>query len=141
MDKLSILEKIFGCGIVVGIFCLVISAVLVFVATFSGHLNKTKLSNYLSDATLKIALFTTTVGQIVFFFTAAGFFIYYAFDAIKNGEYNLAFSRNGTMKSNINWSNRPIRFAVQTMLFIGLSGYFQYVVIKTLRDIFKKNQT
>lgn len=141
MDKLSILEKIFGCGIVVGILCLVISSILLFVATFSGHLTKTKLSNFLSDVTLKIAVFIATVGQIVFFFTAAGFFIYYEFDAIKNGEYNLAFSRYRNMKTNFNWNDSPISFALQTTLFIALSGYFQYVVIKTLKNVFKNNRT
>lgn len=141
MGKLSFLEMIFICGIVFGILGLFFSAVLLFFTIFSDYLPSNKLSHNLKDKTLKISQFAANFGQIIFFLTLAGFFAYSAFDGIKNGQYNLAFSRYGNMNSNINWSNRPIRFALQTVLFIVLSGYLQYVLIKTLGNIFKKNQT
>ena len=135
--ELTLVEKILGAGIVLGLFSLFCSTVCLFFATFSNYLLKSKF--HLIDKTLRIAQFSANFGQIIFFLTAAGFFAYSSFYGIKNGEYNLAFSRYGSMNSNINWNNRPIRFALQTMLFMGLSGYLQYVVIKTLRNIFKKN--
>lgn len=88
-------------------------------------------------------LFTTAyyvlqIGVVIFLLALAGMTVSMAIDGIAKGEYKLRFSRIGGGHTTIKWTTRPIRFAFQTVAFIGFSIMLIYLSIKQIRSISKK---
>lgn len=88
-------------------------------------------------------LFTTAyyvlqIGMVIFLLALAGMTVSMAIDGIAKGEYKLRFSRIGGGNTTIKWTTRPIRFAFQTVAFIGFSIMLIYLSIKQIRSISKK---
>ncbi|MGE8292413.1 MAG: hypothetical protein ACN6ON_12065, partial [Sphingobacterium sp.] len=76
-------------------------------------------------------LFTTAyyvmqIGMVIFLLALAGMAIGITIDGIAKGEYKLRFSRIGG-NTTIKWTARPIRFAFQTVAFIGFSIVLVYL--------------
>lgn len=85
-----------------------------------------------------IAYYVLQIGMIIFLLALAGMTASMAIDGLGMGEYKLRFSRTGGGYTMIKWTTRPIRFAFQTVVFIGFSIMLIYLSIKQIRSISKK---
>ncbi|ULT25539.1 hypothetical protein KUH03_00540 [Sphingobacterium sp. E70] len=75
-----------------------------------------------------IAYYVLQIGMIIFLLALAGMTASMAIDGLGMGEYKLRFSKTGGGYTMIKWTTRPIRFAFQTVVFIGFllcSSIFQ----------------
>jgi hypothetical protein len=84
------------------------------------------------------AYYLLQIGMVIFLLALAGMTVSMAIEGIAKGEYKLRFGRIGGGHTTIKWTTRPIRFAFQTVAFIGFSIWLIYFSIKQIRSISKR---
>ena len=121
----------------VGIALMVVATVLMLVCMALDFLPlPAKFSSGVSRL-LSICLPFIVLGLIFFMLALVGIFTETAIEAIKTGAYHWKSCRFGPCSTtHIYGSTQPIRFAFQTLLLLGTSGYFLFLIARILRDAY-----
>ncbi|PUV25268.1 hypothetical protein [Sphingobacterium athyrii] len=90
------------------------------------------------EKVFRLAYNVLHVGMLIFLLGLAGMTVCMAIEGLRKGEYKLRFSRIGGGYTRINWTDRPIRFAFQTVAYIGFSSWLIYFLVKQIRSFSRK---
>lgn len=125
---------VFSIILLVGIVILIVGAVLMLLTSIIALVCKNGVWKGRVDNVLYISTHIVEIGLLMFLLTLAGSSIFIVIEAIIKGAYRLNFSRTGG-ETTILWESQPMRFAFQTIIFIGFSVFLIYFSIKKGRSL------
>ncbi len=125
---------VFSIILSIGIFILIIGAVLMLLSSIIAFVSRSGVWKGRMDTVLYISTCIVELGLLLFLLTLAGLSLFIVIEAIIKGAYSLSFSRIGG-KTTILWESQPIRFAFQTVTFIGFSVSLIFFSIKRVRSL------
>lgn len=125
---------VFSIILLVGIVILIIGTVLMLLSSTIAFVCRNKVSKGRMNTVLYISTCIMELGLLMFLLTLAGLSLFIVTEAIIKGAYRLRFSRTGG-ETTILWESQPIRFAFQTVTFIGFSVFLIFFSIKKVRSL------